>query len=177
MEFKRKLTELYIDHCTTPAYMPSQNGTSERAVALIKKIINLNPPRSSKQLQELVQAVNNRPSGVPGAGCSYQRFYERTPLLHLPQLPHKLSKQQQVEMNKKMELHREKYRCKYKNTNTTTYDLQEQVLVFDPKAKSFSKRGLINSFDPPPLKTPWDQGTIRSNLMMETSGRSIVNGS
>ena len=48
MEFTRRLTELHIDHCTTPAYMPSQNGTSERAIALIKKIINLNTPRSSK---------------------------------------------------------------------------------------------------------------------------------
>ena len=169
MEFTRKLTELHIDHCTTPAYMPSQNGTSERAVALIKKIINLNPPRSSKQLQELVQAVNNRPSGVPGAGCSYQRFYGRTPLLHLPQLPHKLSQQQQEDMNKKMELHREKYRSKYKNTNTNIYDLNEQVLVFNPKDKLFSKRGHIHSFDPPPrdslgprnYQVQFDDGNIR----------------
>ena len=49
-----------------------------------------------------------------------------------------------------MELHREKYRCKYKNTNANTYKLPEQVLVFDPKAKNFSKRGLIHGFDPPP---------------------------
>ena len=100
-EFTRRLTELHIDHCTTPAYMSSKNGRSERAVALIKKIINLNPPKSTKNLQELVQAVNSRPSGVHGAGSSYERFYGRTPLLHLPQLPHKLSQQQQEDMNKK----------------------------------------------------------------------------
>ena len=72
-------------------------------------------------------------------------------------------------MNRKMELHREKYRCKYKNTNTNTYNLQEQVLVFDPKAKSFSKRGLIHSFDPPPkdslgprnYQVKFDDGLIR----------------
>ena len=61
-EFTRRLMELHIDHCTTPAYMPSKNGRSERAVALIKKIINLNPPKSTNNLQELVQAVNSRPS-------------------------------------------------------------------------------------------------------------------
>ena len=63
--------------------------------------MNLNPPRSTKNLQELVQAVNSRRSGVPGAGSSYERFYGRTPLLHLPQLPHRLSQQQQDGMNKK----------------------------------------------------------------------------
>ena len=154
---------------------PPKMEELKKAVGVVKKMVSLNPPKSLKQLQELIQAVNNRPSGVPGAGCSYQRFYGRTPLLHLPQLPHKLSQQQQDSMNKQMELHREKYRCKYKNTNTNTYNLQEQVLVFDPKAKSLSKRGLIHSFDPP-LKTSWDQGTIRSNLMMDTSERLIVNG-
>merc|ERR1711954_371293 len=87
MEFTRRLSELHIDHGTTPAYMPSQNGRAERTVGVVKNIISLNPPKSPKQLQELIQAVNNRPSGVPGAGCSYQRFYGRTPLLHLPQLP------------------------------------------------------------------------------------------
>ena len=97
-----------------------------------------------------MQAVNSRPSGVPGGGTSFERFYGRTPLLHLPQLPHKLSKQQQDNMNKKMELHRERYRNKYKNTNATIYDINEKVLVFDQKAKLFSKRGHIHSFDPPP---------------------------
>ena len=105
-EFTKGLLELNIDHCTSPAYMASKNGRSERAVALVKKMIDLNPPRSTKQLQELVQAVNSRPSGVPGGGTAYERFYGRTPLLHLPQLPHKLSQEQQDSMNKKMEAHR-----------------------------------------------------------------------
>ena len=67
-EFTHGLLELNIDHCTSPAYMASNNGRSERAVALVKKMIDLNPPRSNKHLQELVQAVNSRPSGVPGGG-------------------------------------------------------------------------------------------------------------
>merc|ERR1711954_78878 len=114
MEFTRRLSELHIDHGTTPAYMPSQNGKAEKEVGIVKKMISLNAPKFPKQLQELIQAVNNRPSGVPGARCAYQKFYGRTPLLLLPQLPHKLSEQQQNSMKKQMELHREKYRCKYK---------------------------------------------------------------
>merc|ERR1712082_435894 len=76
-------------------------------------MINLNPPKSPKQLQEFIQAVNYRPSGVPKAGCAYQRFHGRTPLLHLTQLPHTLSEQQKDSMRKQMELHREKYRCNF----------------------------------------------------------------
>ena len=148
-EFTKRLSELHIDHTTTPAYMPSQNGRVERAVGLVKKMISLNPFQSPKQLQELIQAINNRPSGVPGAGSAYQRFYGRTPLLHLPQLPHTLSEQEKDSMRKQMELHRERYRCKYKNTNTNTYKLEEQVLIFDPKAKKFSKKGIIHGYDPP----------------------------
>ena len=37
MEFTRRLSELHIDHNTTPAYMPSQNGRAERAVGIVKK--------------------------------------------------------------------------------------------------------------------------------------------
>ena len=72
-------------------------------------------------------------------------------------------------MNKNMELHREKYRSKYKNTNATIYDINEKVLVFDPKEKLFSKRGHIHSFDPPPddslgprnYQVQFDDGNIR----------------
>ena len=119
-------------------------------MALVKKMINLNPPRSNKHLQELVQAINSRPSGVPGGGTAYERFYGRKPLLHLPQLPHKLSQEQKVSMNQKMEAHRERYRNKYKNTNASVYDINEEVLVFDPKSKNFYRKGHIISFDPPP---------------------------
>ena len=49
-----------------------------------------------------------------------------------------------------MEAHRERYRSKYKNTNTSVYDINEEVLVFDPKSKLFSRGGHIISFDPPP---------------------------
>ena len=53
-------------------------------------------------------------------------------------------------MNQKMEAHREKYRSKYKNTNASVYDINDSVLIFNPKSKMFSRKGDIDSYDPPP---------------------------
>ena len=72
-------------------------------------------------------------------------------------------------MNKRIELHRESYRSKYRNTNATNYNINEVVLVFDPKSKLFSKRGHIHSFDLPPsdslgprnYQIHFDDGNIR----------------
>ena len=61
-EFIRSLGELHIDHSPSSAFMASQNGRSEVAVALVKRMLLLNPPRTNKNLQELTQAINSRTS-------------------------------------------------------------------------------------------------------------------
>ena len=110
----------------------------------------LNPPRTAKNLQELTSAVNNRPSGVPGGGSSYERFFGRRPQLLLPRLPKPLSPEEKSMMNEKMAQHRECYRNKYKkNTCLIEYKIEDMVLYFDPKQKTFCKKGKILSSDPP----------------------------
>ena len=90
-EFIQSLHDLHIDHSPSSAYMAKTNGRAEKAVSLVKKMLLLNPPRTAKNLQELTSAVNNRPSGVPGGGSSYERFFRRRPLLLLPCLPKPLN--------------------------------------------------------------------------------------
>ena len=53
-------------------------------------------------------------------------------------------------MAEKMSKHQERYRAKYLNTRLVNYNLNDEVLVFDPKMKTFSKEGRILSFNPPP---------------------------
>ena len=52
-------------------------------------------------------------------------------------------------MNKKMAQHRECYWNKYKNTRLMEYKIEKMVLCFDPKQKTFCKKGKVLSFDPP----------------------------
>ena len=110
----------------------------------------LNPPRTAKNIQELTSAINNRPSGVPGGGSSYEKFFERRPLLHLPCLPKPVTPEEKSIITEKMKQHRERYRAKYVNTRLVDYNLGDEVLIFDPKLKTFSKEGTVHSFDPPP---------------------------
>ena len=52
-------------------------------------------------------------------------------------------------VNEKIAQHRECYRAKYKNTRLVEYKIEDEVLCFDPKMKSFCKKGKVLSFDPP----------------------------
>ena len=74
-EFIQSLQDLHIDHSPSSAYMAKTNGRSERAVALVKKRLFLNPPRTNKNLQELASAIHSRPSGVPGGGSACECFF------------------------------------------------------------------------------------------------------
>ena len=75
-------------------------------------------------------------------------------------------------MAEKMSKHRERYRAKYLNTRLVNYNLNDEVLVFDPKMKTFSKEGKVLSFDPLPSDLLWPRdytiefkegGTMRLN--------------
>ena len=130
--------------------MASRNGQSVQAVALVKKSLLLNTTRNNKGLQELTQAINSRTSGVPGTGSAYERFFGRKPLLSLPCLPSKLTTEQKERMNQKMSEHRDRYCMKFKNTRLEQYNINDPVLVFNPRSKNFSKEAKIVSYDPPP---------------------------
>ena len=52
-------------------------------------------------------------------------------------------------MAEKMAKHRERYRAKYANTRLVEYKIDDEVLCFDPKMKSFCKEGKVLSFDHP----------------------------
>ena len=49
-----------------------------------------------------------------------------------------------------MAKHRERYRAKYANTRLVEYKINDEVLCFDPKMKSFCMEGKVLSFNPPP---------------------------
>ena len=149
-EFVQSLLALHIDHSSSSAYMAKTNGRAEKAVQLVKKMLLMNPPRSAKNLQKLTSAVNNRPSGVPGGGSSYERFFGRLPLLLLPCLPKPLTPEVKSMMAEKMAKHREGYRAKYAHTRLVEYKIDDEVLCFDPKMKSFCKEGKVLSYDPTP---------------------------
>ena len=93
-EFISKLREMHINHMASEAYMATRNGRPERSVTLVKHMLQLNPTRSNKDLQDLTQAINSRTSGVPGAGSAYERLLGRKPLLNLPCLPSQLTTHQ-----------------------------------------------------------------------------------
>ena len=82
-EFISKLRDMHNDYMSSEAYMASRNGQSERSVALVKHMLQLNPPRNNKDLQDLTQAINSRTSRVRGAGSAYERLLGRKPLLNL----------------------------------------------------------------------------------------------
>ena len=48
-----------------------------------------------------------------------------------------------------MAKHRECYRAKYAHTRLVEYKIDDEVLCFDPKMKSFCKEGKVLSLDPP----------------------------
>ena len=71
-------------------------------------------------------------------------------MLHLPCLPKPFTPEEKGIMAEKILKHRDRYRTKYLNTRLVNYNINDEVLVFDPKMKTFSKEGRILSFDPPP---------------------------
>ena len=101
---------MMINNSPSEAYMASQNGRAERAVALVKRMLQLNIPRNKKELQDLTQAINARASGVPGAGSAYERLLGRKPLLNLPCLPTQLTNKQKEDMARRMSAHHDRYR-------------------------------------------------------------------
>ena len=74
-------------------------------------------------------------------------------------------------MNEKMAQHREHYQAKYKNKRLMEYKMEDMVLCFDPKQKSFCKKGKVLSFDPPS-----DQPGPRNYMIeLEDGGTRKVN--
>ena len=53
-------------------------------------------------------------------------------------------------MAEKMSKHRERYKAKYVKTTLLNYNLNDEVIVFYPKMKTFSKEGKVLFFNPPP---------------------------
>ena len=122
------------------------------------------PTQNHKNLWELTQAINSRTSGVPGAGSAHERFFGRKPLLHLPSLPKQLTPEQKASMSQKMSKHRDKYHMKNRNTRLENYNIDNPVLVFDPRLKSFLKEAKVVSYDPHPLQyigTSWLHSRIQ----------------
>ena len=73
------------------------------------------------------------------------------PLLLLPCLPKPLTPEEKSLMAEKMAKHREGYRAKYAHTRLVEYKIDDEVLCFDPKMKSFCMEGKALSYDPPAL--------------------------
>ena len=102
-----------VDHSYSEAYMPSRNGRAECAFGLVKRMIQLNTPNGNSQLQDLVQAINVRASGVPRAGYAYERLLGRKPLLDIPCLLSDLCPEQKEDMAKQMSVYRERSNQEY----------------------------------------------------------------
>ena len=56
-----------------------------------------------------------------------------------------------------MAKHRECYRAKYANTRLVEYKINDEVLCFDPKMKSFCKEGKVLSYNLSDLLGPRNQ--------------------
>ena len=117
----------------------SRNVRAERAVALVKRMLQLNTPRGNKELQDLVQAINARTSRVPGAGSAYKRLLGRKPLLNLPCLPTQLSDEQKEEMARRMSAQLDRFRQKSRNSHLEKFKIGENLKL----GKTLNLRTLV----------------------------------
>ena len=128
----------------SPAYMPSKNGRAKPAVGLCRSIIELNSPLSEVNLQELISAFYNRESTIRGPGSAFKRMNGREPRLQLPTLPKPLS-EDEVKAQ-----HLDKFRRQYEKHKYQKIEIGDSVLIFDPKRRTFSTSGTVETFEPLP---------------------------
>ena len=163
--FSNWCSGLFIDHKTTQAYQPRTNGKIERQIGLMKDLLRKNGISIGGGLSSLVAGLNNRVSSIPNAKSASTRFHGRELSLDLPNLNPVISTEQREAMLEAMKLHCQRYNKALASQGTILYELGQEVLVYSPKTKSFSDRGVISSWSPDD-----DQLGPRNYLVQMSSG-------
>ena len=139
---------LFIDHRTTQAYQPRTNGRVERQIGLMKDLLRKNSIIIGGGLPALVAGLNNRISSIPNALSAATRFHGRELSLDLPHLSPEISPEQREAMLEAMRRNRQRYNKSLASQGTICYEIGQDVLVYNPKTKSFSDRGVISGWNP-----------------------------